>query len=136
MQGNAAGFDLPGGDAVGAGPGGERGHVGARAGGHEGDFPGEHVVLPAVVGGLGHGVAGSGPDPVMAGVPADRGAVAGAQLEGGGGFGGVAEPVQDGQLGSAGLGCDQAQRAAGLDGRELPVIAEQPHPVRRGWRRA
>ena len=43
-----------------------------------------------------------------------------------GGLGGVAEPVQHRQLRGAGLGGDQPQRAAGLDRRELPVIAEQP----------
>jgi hypothetical protein len=50
-------FDLPGGDAVGAGAGGQPGDVGGVGGGHQGDLPGEHVVLPAVVGGLGHVLA-------------------------------------------------------------------------------
>ncbi len=59
-------------------------------------------------------------------VPVDRAAISDAQLQRRGGLGGIGEPVQHGELGGSGLGGDQAQRAAGLHGGQLPVIAQQP----------
>ena len=64
VQDDAVVLDLAGGDAVGAGAGGQAGDVGAGGGGHQGDLPGEHVGLPPVVGGLGHRLAGPAADAV------------------------------------------------------------------------
>ncbi len=106
------------------------------SGGHQGDLPGEHVGLPAVVGGLGHGLAGAAADPAVVGVPVDRRRVAGAELQGGGGLGGVAEPVQRGQLRGARL-----RRRSGAARRRTRRRAAAGHrraagrsrPGRRRW---
>ena len=64
-------------------------------------------------------------DPAGVDVEPDPGRVAGADREGGGGFGLVAEADQLGQGDRAGAGLDVAQHPAGGDGGQLPVVPDE-----------
>ena len=52
--------------------------------------------------------------------------VAVAEEKGGGGFGGVGEAVQVGELDRPDVVDDQPERSAGLDGAELAWVADEP----------
>ena len=84
------------------------------------------VVFPGVVGGFEHRVGGAGPDAVVAGVEVEGFGSAFADADGGGGFVGVGEPVEVGELDGAGVVGEEAQCAAGFDGGELGGVAEDP----------
>ena len=62
----------------------------------------------------------------MVEVEAERAGVAGAQGEGGVGFGGVGEPHDLVEPEGAVVGGDVAQDAAGADRAELLVVADEP----------
>jgi hypothetical protein len=66
-------------------------------------------------------------DPVPVPVEVDRPDVAGADLEGGGGFVGVGEPVQPGEPDRLVRRVEVGEDAARADGAELPVVADQAH---------
>ena len=65
-------------------------------------------------------------DPLLVEVEAERFGSAVAEGEGGGGFGGVGEPVQLGEPDRAVGGLDVAEHAAGADRGELLVVTDQP----------
>ena len=119
--------DLAERDAFEAGSGVQRGHVTAGRSEQDRGVAGAGVGCPAVVSGFEHGVAASGPDPVMCLVEVQRGSVAGPQPQGGGGLDGVVEPVQLVEAGGADFGFQQSQCTACLDGGQLGWVAEQPN---------
>ena len=87
--------------------------------------PAAGVGGPGVVGGFAHGLVRTVAHAVAVEVVVEGLGSAVAQAEGGGGFVGVGEAVQVGELDGADVVGQQAQRAAGFDGGELGGVTEE-----------
>ena len=114
-----------GGEPVGAGADVQLGGQLAGGGEHDRVQAGGPVGGPGGVGLVGDGGQVADVDPVVVDVEPEAGGVAGADGQAGGGFGLVAEPDQLGEGDGAGGGLDVAQDAAGGDGGQLPVVADE-----------
>ena len=121
----AAGWGVS--ESVGAGAVVEFGDQLAGGGEHDRVHPGGPVAGPGSEGVLGGGGQVADMNPTLVEVEVQRGRVAVAESEGGGGFGGVGEAVQLGELEGAVGVFDVAEDAAGADGAELLVVPDQPN---------
>ena len=90
------------------------------------------VRAPGGVGLIGGGCVGGGVDAVVVGVVAQSGPFAISKGQGGRPFGGIGEADDFGQGDCTGLQRDVAEHAAGGDGRQLLVVADEPHAAPAG----
>ena len=121
----SVGFNLSVVDAVEAGSGVERGYFCAAAGDEQAGVPGSGVDRPGVVCDFAHGLVRTVVDSVVVEVVVKGFGSPVAEAQGGGGFVGVGEAVQVGELDSADVMSQEPQRAAGLDRGELGRVTEK-----------